>query len=183
MAVRVSAVHGSDRVPDVLTFAPMRRKHLKSVVHIEQQVYPQPWTTGLFLSEIALRAVREYTVALMNDEVVGYAGLSYVEDEAHITNVAVDPLFQGRSIATRLLLRCVEQCRQHGAKSMTLEVRVSNEAAQALYRKFAFAPAGIRKGYYSSPTEDALIMWVHDVDSDLYQQRVLRIAAAMEGKP
>jgi ribosomal-protein-alanine N-acetyltransferase len=160
----------------------MRRKHLKSIVHIEQQVYPQPWTTGLFLSEIALRAVRDYSVALMNEEVVGYAGLAYVDEEAHVTNIAVDPSFQGRSVATRLLLRCVEQCRQRGVTSMTLEVRVSNESAQALYRKFGFAPAGIRKSYYSSPTEDALIMWVHDVDSDSYQQRVQNIAAALEGK-
>lgn len=174
MALRASDVGAQV----VLTFEPMRRKHLPSVLQIEQQVYPQPWTTGLFLSELALRAARDYSVALLNGEVVGYAGLSYVDDEAHVTNVAVDPSLHGRAIATRLMLRCLEHCAQRGVKNLTLEVRVSNEPAQALYRKFGFAPAGIRKNYYSSPKEDAIVMWAYDIDSDLYQQRVRRIAVA-----
>jgi ribosomal-protein-alanine N-acetyltransferase len=176
MAVRTSDI---EVCSEELLFSPMKRKHLRSVVAIEQQVYPEPWTTGLFVSELAMKAVRDYTVALIDDAVVGYAGLSYIEDEAHLTNIAIDPLFQGRSLATKLMLRCFELCTSRGVPNMTLEVRVSNLAAQALYRKFGFAPAGVRKNYYSSPREDALIMWVHDIDSADYQQRLTQIAAVV----
>jgi ribosomal-protein-alanine N-acetyltransferase len=176
----VSGVDDVRRTTGDLVLLPMRRKHVNAVLRIEQQVYPEPWTAPLFLSELAMKSVRDYTIASVDDEVVGYSGLSYVDSEAHITNIAVDPRFQKRAIATHLMLRCAELCRQRGVQGMTLEVRVSNAAAQALYRKFGFAPAGVRKGYYTKPSEDALIMWAHDVDSNPYTERLTRIADALE---
>jgi ribosomal-protein-alanine N-acetyltransferase len=164
---------------EFVTCSAMSQEHLRSVVRIEQQVYPEPWTESLFLSELAQKASRDYLVAEIDSSVVGYAGLSYVDDEAHLTNIAVDPQFQGRSIATQLMLRCVETCQARGIRSMTLEVRVSNVVAQALYRKFGFGPSGVRKNYYARPREDALIMWVHDIDQPDYADRTQRVASAL----
>ena len=81
----------------------MRRRHLRGVMAIERQVYPRPWSPNLFLSEMAESRNRCYLVARIDREVVGYGGLICYGEEAHITNVAVDPLRQGQGIASRLL--------------------------------------------------------------------------------
>jgi ribosomal-protein-alanine N-acetyltransferase len=75
------------------------------------------------------------------------------------------------------MLRLVSAALEAGARSLTLEVRVSNAAAQALYRRFGMAPVGVRKAYYVD--EDALIMWAHEIDSDEYAQRLDAIAAEL----
>src|SRR5436305_15335191 len=94
--------------PDIraLTVAiqPMRRRHLRSVLRIGQQVYPRPWSSSLFLSERALRSTRAYYVARVGRELVGYAGLMMTLDEGHITTIAVDPRRHRSKIGTRLLL-------------------------------------------------------------------------------
>jgi ribosomal-protein-alanine N-acetyltransferase len=83
---------------------PMRRRHLRGVIRIEQQVYPRPWTFGLFLSEIGQRTTRLYLVARVGTEVVGYGGLFRAVDDGHITTVAVDPAWHRHGIATRMLV-------------------------------------------------------------------------------
>src|SRR5438067_9161459 len=82
---------------------PMRRRHLRSVLRIEAQVYPRPWSLSLFLSELSLRNSRAYTVARVDGMVVGYAGMMFTGDDAHITTIAVDPAWHRYKIATRLL--------------------------------------------------------------------------------
>jgi len=159
----------------------MRRKHVRSVMRIEQQAYVHPWTTSLFLGELGLRNNRAYTVAHVGSLLVGYSGLMFVADDAHVTTIAVDPIWQRHKIATRLMLHNVRVALQHGAKHLTLEVRVSNDAAQALYRKFGFAPAGVRKNYYSETNEDALVMWANDIDSEAYAMRLSALEAAVPG--
>lgn len=161
--------------------APMRRKHLRSVSRIEQQTSSSPWSSSLFLSEMALRQNRAYTVAQVGSLVVGYSGLMLVEDDAHVTVLAVDPLWQRHQIATRLMLHNARLALQHGARHMTLEVRVSNDAAKGLYQKFGFAPAGIRKNYYSEDKEDALVMWAHDIDGEDFALRLSAVEAAVPG--
>ena len=121
---------------------PMRRRHLRSVLRIEAQVYPRPWTFTLFLTELSLRSSRHYVVARVGGSVVGYAGLMVSVDEAHITNIAVDPAWQGQQIGSRLLLNLNRAAIARGARHITLEVRVSNAAAQHLYRKFGFDTEG-----------------------------------------
>ncbi len=170
-----------DEQPLTVHLSPMRRKHLRAVMRIETQVYPRPWTMSLFMSELSLRANRSYTVAQVGSLVIGYSGMMYIGDDAHVANVAVDPLWQKHQVATRLLLHNVRLALKHGAKHMTLEVRVSNEAAQGLYRKFGFAPAGIRKNYYVETNEDALVMWAHDIDSDAYAMRMSALEASIAG--
>ncbi len=75
----------------VVHLAPMRRRHLRAVMRIESQVYPRPWSLPLFMSELALRTTRAYTVARVDGAVVGYSGLMLAGDDAHVTTIAVDP--------------------------------------------------------------------------------------------
>jgi [ribosomal protein S18]-alanine N-acetyltransferase len=160
---------------------PMRRRHLRSVIRIEQQVYPRPWTFGLFLSEIGQRASRLYVVARVGGEVVGYAGLFRAVDDGHITTVAVDPAWHRHGIATRMLLALARGAIDRGCVNLTLEVRMSNSGAQALYQRFGFVPAGVRKGYYPETGEDALVMWANDVDRPEYAARLAGIEADVPG--
>ncbi|MDP8936698.1 MAG: ribosomal protein S18-alanine N-acetyltransferase [Actinomycetota bacterium] len=165
----------------VVHLVPMRRRHLRSVLRIESQVYPRPWSLSLFMSELALRTSRAYYVARVGGEVVGYAGLMVSCDDGHVTTLAVDPAWHRRKIASRLLLTLAGEAIRRGAASLTLEVRVSNVAAQELYRRFGFRPAGIRKNYYVETNEDALVMWAHDVDSPEYLRRLAEIEAGIPG--
>ncbi len=165
----------------VVTIAPMRRRHLRGVLRIEQQVYPRPWSLGLFMSELGYRGSRVYCVARVGTTVVGYGGLMLVADDGHITTLAVDPAWHRHQLGTRLLHTLATAAAERGAKNLTLEVRASNEGAQALYRAFGFAPAGIRKGYYVENNEDAFIMWANDVDGAEYAERLAALAAGVSG--
>ena len=106
--------------------------------------------------------------------VVGYAGLMFVVDEAHVTNIAVHAEHRRPGIATELLLDLVDMAIARGAQAWTLEVRASSNGAQALYRRFGFVPAGVRARYYES-VEDAIVMWCHDIQSDAYARRLDRV--------
>ena len=159
----------------------MRRRHLRSVLRIENEVYPRPWSLGLFMSELAIRNGRIYLVARVGASVVGYAGMLFSLDDGHVTTIAVDPLWHRGKIGTRLLLHLLRRGVADGAKNFTLEVRISNEGAQALYRHFGFAPAGVRKGYYVETNEDAIVMWVHDVDQPEYLARLDEIERSIPG--
>lgn len=161
--------------------APMRRRHLRSVLQIEAQVYPRPWSLSLFVSELALRSSRLYTVARVEGAVVGYAGLMVSGEDAHVTTLAVDPRWHRRGIATRLLALMARAAVARGARHLTLEVRVGNRAAQALYQKFGFCPAGIRRNYYVETREDALVMWANDIDTPAYAEQVAALEAAVPG--
>lgn len=159
----------------------MKRRHLRGVLRIESQVYPRPWSLGLFLSELALRTTRVYLVAKVGPTVVGYAGLMLVAGDGHVTTIAVDPAWHRRGIGTRLLLAISRAGIARGCTGLTLEVRMSNDAAQAMYRAFGYAPAGVRKNYYAESNEDALVMWAHDVDLPAYAERLDAIEAGIRG--
>jgi [ribosomal protein S18]-alanine N-acetyltransferase len=158
---------------DMVTFEVMRRRHLRRVLAIEEQVYPRPWTPGVFSSEMAQARAghRYYTVALRAGNVVGYGGIMVTDDGAHVTNIAVDPLCHRQGIGRLLLVHLMRRAIDQGCDAMTLEVRITNTAAQALYRSFGFAPAGIRHRYYEN-TDDALVMWCHDLQGDEVARRL-----------
>jgi len=160
----------------VLDIGPLRRRHLKALMPIEEAVYPRPWSIGIFHAEIDLVRTdqRYYIVGKIGDGVVGYAGLLFTPDDAHVTNIAVSPDWQRRGIATDLLLELAWKARERGCDALTLEVRVSNTAAQELYRHFGFVPAGVRKKYYEN-VEDAIVMWCHDVSAPAYGERLRAI--------
>jgi ribosomal-protein-alanine N-acetyltransferase len=178
-AARAEEFPGADDLEVRIT--PMRRRHLRGVLRIEGQVYPRPWSLGLFMSELALRTSRVYLVARVGLNVVGYSGVMLISPDGHVTTVAVDPEWHRHQVASRLLLHLARQSIARGARNLTLEVRMSNEGAQALYRRFGFAPAGIRKNYYVETNEDALVMWANDVDTPAYEERLAAIEAQIRG--
>lgn len=165
--------------PADLEIVPMRRRHLRGVLRIEVQSYPKPWTYGLYLSELALGGLRCYLVARSRGEVVGYGGAMYIGPDAHVTTLATAPEFHRRGIGGRVLLGLARAAVAHGAENLTLEVRVTNEAAIALYRRFGFAPAGVRKNYYAEVNEDALVMWANDIHAEEYAARLDRLGAEL----
>jgi [ribosomal protein S18]-alanine N-acetyltransferase len=164
-----------------VTIGPMRRRHLRSVIRIEQQVYPRPWSMGLFMSELGYHGSRVYLVARVGSTVVGYGGVMLVADDGHVTTLAVDPAWHRHRLGTRLLHALAVAAIDRGARNLTLEVRVSNDAAKELYRAFGFAPAGIRKGYYAETNEDAIVMWANDVDGHVYAERLAALHATVPG--
>lgn len=171
-----------DPAPLTVHVVPMRRRHLRSVLNIEAAVYPRPWTMSLFLSELALRSTRAYYVAKIGRDVVGYVGLLMSLDEGHVTTIAVHPRWQRHQIATRLLLTLAREAIAREASALTLEVRVGNQGAQSLYRRFGFTPAGVRKGYYAESKEDAVVMWVRDVDTAEYTALLAGLERGVEGE-
>ena len=178
------AIRPLDRVDPVdltVHVVPMRRRHLRSVLKIEAQVYPRPWSLGLFMSELALRSSRVYVVARVGGNVVGYAGLMLTGADGHVTTIAVDPAWHRHKVGSRLLLVLARAGIARGVSSLTLEVRMSNAPAQSMYRSFGFAPAGVRKNYYTETNEDALVMWAHDVDLAPYAGRLDELEAALPG--
>jgi len=157
----------------------MRRRDLRRVMEIEQVVFPEPWSHGVFASELALRRGRAYRIAQEGREMVGYVGLMFVEEEAHVTTVAVAPAHQGRGIGTQIMLGAIEIAQKEGSRHVSLEVAVGNSRAQALYRRFGFAPVALRKGYYQLSGEDAYVMWAYDIDSPAYHDRLEEIRSTL----
>ena len=156
-----------------LVIEPMRRRHLDDVLRIEQGSYPKPWSRNVFQSELDLarKGERHYVVARSAGAVVGYAGLMFVVGDAHVTNIAVAADRQRSGVGTYLLASVAWEAVHRGCEAMTLEVRVSNTGAQALYRRFGFVPAGVRQRYYEN-TEDAIVMWCHDIAAPEFAQRL-----------
>jgi ribosomal-protein-alanine N-acetyltransferase len=164
-----------------IQIVPMRRRHLRAVLRIEDQQAQQGWSLGLFLAELRRTEGRAYLVARAGTDVVGFAGLLMVAGDAHVTNIAVDDSWRRHGIGSRLMLALAQRALDDGCTNLTLEVRAGNEAAIALYRRFGMAPAGIRKNYYADIGEDALIMWAHDIDAPAYRERLAAIAARLGG--
>ncbi len=167
-------------VDDGIVVVPMRRRHLRGVVDIEERTNHRPWSLSLFQGELRMPTSRRYVVALDGYRVVGFAGLMLTGFEGHITNLAVDPDQRRRHIATRMLLVQFRDAIALGVEDLTLEVRVTNRAAQDLYRGFGFAPGGVRPNYYSDIKEDALIMWAHGIGTD---DGLARLDAVTESLP
>ncbi|MGH8911441.1 MAG: ribosomal protein S18-alanine N-acetyltransferase [Acidimicrobiia bacterium] len=151
---------------------PLTTDDVDEAVSLESRTYSTPWSEKVFRDELSAPG-RTYVKAVVGSHLVGYAGLMVVGHEAHVTTVVVDPEHRGGGVGTRLMLQLVDHALAEGARSLTLEVRVSNEAAQSLYRRFGMSPVGLRKRYYVD--EDALIMWAHDIGSDDYATRLADI--------
>jgi ribosomal-protein-alanine N-acetyltransferase len=164
--------------PD-LEITKMRRRHLKGVMAIERTVYPRPWSPSLFLSEMASGRSRCYLVALGGREVLGYSGLISYGEESHVTTIAVDPDQQRQKIGTRLLYELIRESQRMGAHAVSLEVRVTNWAAQRMYARFGFRPVGVRKGYYQETNEDALVMWTDDIREPDYEHLLRQVMATV----
>jgi ribosomal-protein-alanine N-acetyltransferase len=150
----------------------LKRRDLRHLLPIEATVFPEPWSVGVFNSELALRHGRLYRAAWAGADMAGYIGFMIVGDEAHITTIATAPAFQRRGVAKTLLIDGIGTLLPMGVKHLSLEVAAHNEPAQTLYRSFGFAPVGVRKNYYPVTGEDALVMWAYDIDTPEYARRL-----------
>lgn len=162
-----------------MTIRTMNRGDIPSVAALEAVVYDQPWSPRVFFDELAMDNRQYVVIANGDSRIIGYGGLLVVDDDAHITTLAVAPEVRGRHLGKRLMLALVEKALDVGARHLTLEVRLSNSSAQGLYELFGFAPVGKRKNYYKG--EDALVMWATDIDAPEYAERLESIASAVEG--
>jgi ribosomal-protein-alanine N-acetyltransferase len=157
-----------------LTITPMRKRDVRQgVLDIEAVAYPVGWSHNVFVSEIdQMRSgTRHYVVARVDGDIVGYAGLWFAVDEAHVTNVAVSPGFRRQGIARALVSHLAGVAIDRGCASWTLEVRLSSSGAQRLYESFGFVSAGVRQKYYDN-VEDAIVMWCYDIQSKAYRSRL-----------
>lgn len=150
----------------------LKRRDLRKLLPIESAVFPEPWSPEVFNSELALRKGRLYRAAWDGEEMAGYIGFLIVDDEAHMTTIATAPAYQRNGVAITMIVDALRTLRAGGVKHISLEVAANNRPAQNLYRRFGFAPVGVRKNYYPVTGQDALVMWVYDIDSDEYALRL-----------
>jgi ribosomal-protein-alanine N-acetyltransferase len=154
-----------------MKFLPLARSHISEIMDIDRLAFPEPWSKKLWIKELA-QSHRSYYVATDNEEVVGYGGGLIAGTDFHITTIAVRQPDLNRGIASWIIIKLLESAIEMGATDLTLEVRVGNLPAQALYRKFGMVPAGIRRAYYQPDNEDALIMWANDIDQSSYLEQI-----------
>lgn len=136
----------------------MKKEDAKQVSSIEQASFAVPWSTKVLWEE-AVNSRTYYLVAELQGEIVGYAGMWLIADEAQITNIAVLPKMRGKGIGNALLEELIYIAKMRGKNKMTLEVRPSNKKALCLYEKLGFKSYGRRPKYYLDNGEDAIIMW------------------------
>ena len=180
-----------------IVIEPMRLEDLDQVRRIEKASFSVPWPRDAYRREISNNQRAWYFVARRTnvepppplpprrfpfnlwprdpvpaDDVVAFGGLWLMIDEAHITTIAVEPSYRGRGLGEALIIEMAKLSQLRGATRMTLEVRMSNRAAQNLYRKYGFVDHGVRPRYYSDDREDALIMWSEPLHGPDFQARL-----------
>jgi len=181
---------------------PMQWTDVPEVMAIEQQAFTLPWSDYTYRHEILENTHSHYFVARrLNGEshpssnwlmrrlrrarqapIVGYGGFWLVIDESHISTIASDTKWRGRGIGELMLLAMVERSIELGAAMVTLEVRASNLVAQNLYRKYGFEMVGRRARYYRDNDEDAELMTVDHISTEIYQQRLRELREALEDR-
>jgi ribosomal-protein-alanine N-acetyltransferase len=139
-------------------------EELDDVLAIEQASFTNPWTREMYLAELRNEGVSFFYLARDGRRrVMGFCSFWLVLDELHINNLAVLPECRRQGAASALLERVLQEGQRLGARRATLEVRRSNDPARQLYERFGFSTAGVRRGYYTNPIEDALVLWRDDL--------------------
>ncbi|MFH1754853.1 MAG: ribosomal protein S18-alanine N-acetyltransferase [Candidatus Latescibacterota bacterium] len=137
---------------------PMQASHLAEVLAIENDVFPAPWTEGMFRQEMSHQRVSRLSVVIRHRKVVGYYIAWFLEDMVHLVNIAVARPFHRKGIGSVCLERILDEATQEGRRYIVLEVRGSNRSALEFYHAFHFEKVGVRKRYYSDNFEDAILM-------------------------
>jgi [ribosomal protein S18]-alanine N-acetyltransferase len=132
---------------------------LNAIERIELRVYPTPWSRSMFAGELAKPASVSLGAFTEEGRLIGYLIVSRYVDAWHVMNIAVDLDHRRLGVASTLLDSLFELTAGDPRRGYTLEVRVSNRAAIALYERYGFESSGIRRGYYTDNREDALVMW------------------------
>ncbi|HCE11829.1 MULTISPECIES: ribosomal protein S18-alanine N-acetyltransferase [unclassified Enterococcus] len=133
---------------------------IKELLQVERLVYAGelPWTKSAFLSELYSRVKHLYIGVLYQERMIGFAGVRILGGDAHITNIAIIPEYQGKGLGSFLLAELEQYARKQTCDRLTLEVRLSNRDAQRLYRQLGFQSQAIKTAYYTEGNEDALDM-------------------------
>jgi len=151
---------GRERLPS-FSIVSMSLEDIPGVVEVENLSFPTPWSESSFRYELLENPYASLFVARTQEQpaVIAFACVWVIDQEMKINNVAVHPLYRARGVGTRFLQFLIDHAASQGCREVTLEVRPSNEAALALYRKAGFVPIGRRKQYYTDTHEDAIVMW------------------------
>ncbi len=137
---------------------PLLRRHIDQMAEIELICFSQPWSKQTLRDELSERCARYFVCEHLDGTVIGYIGTRMVEGECYITNIAIRPEYRRQGYAKILYNALSEYVERENLEKITLEVRESNAAARAFYEQCGFSYIGVRKGYYSLPDEDALLM-------------------------
>lgn len=134
-------------------------RDVEEIAELEKICFNDPWSIESVRSDVLENKLSFYIVVEISGNVAGYMGIWNILDEGHITNVAVDPRFRRKHIASAMMDVMLEVTGSAGIKKHTLEVRTGNIKAIKFYEKYGFKGTAIRPGYYEDNGEDALIMW------------------------
>ena len=146
-----------------LRFEPIQVGHIPAILEIEKVSNSAPWSEKSFHNEIDHK-YGIFLVGLLQGEVIAYGGVWLVVDEAHVTTIAVAPEHRKQGVGKRLMIELLAKSKAAGMVCSTLEVRASNEPAIKMYENFGYNIAATRKGYYPDNKEDAVVMWLYDLD-------------------
>jgi ribosomal-protein-alanine N-acetyltransferase len=134
-------------------------EEIEGVIAVENASFSNPWTREMYEAELEHGARSRFLLAKDQGRVIGFCSYWYVVDELHINNLAVLPAHRGQGVASAILGRLLDEGQRAHVQRILLEVRQSNEPAKRLYERFGFVIGGVRRGYYTHPTEDALVLW------------------------
>ncbi len=140
----------------------LREEQIPGILEIEKVVNTAPWSERSFKNELS-HPHGIFLVANLGEDIAGYGGVWLVIDEAHITTVAVAERYQHQGIGEKLMVELLTRAQAAGMVCSTLEVRASNQAAIGLYEKLGYRGTARRKGYYPENKEDAVVMWLYDL--------------------
>ena len=173
------------QIREQLTIEPMREADVPAVQIIERDIFSTPWPRNAYYRELASRNSAHYIVLRKDEEIVGYAGMWRMYDEAHVTTIGVRYDVQHSGYGRVLFAALVQAAYDMGAKWVTLEVRTSNENAMRMYEAFGFKVIGRRKGYYTDNGEDAIVMWSDSIYSPrfrrAFEENLNRIQTEVQG--
>ncbi len=136
---------------------PMQKCDVTAVAALEKECFSAPWSEKSLMSELD-NPLSMWLVAREGEALAGYIGAQAVLDEADMMNLAVAPQYRQHGIGTALVRALIDALRERGVRTLTLEVRASNEAAIRVYAALGFVQVGRRRNYYEKPKEDALIL-------------------------
>ena len=144
----------------MIEFRRLTLADLDAVELIERDAYPTPWSRSMFAGELAKpSSICVGAVEMLAERLIGYLVVSRYVDAWHVMNLAVHSSYRRRGIAVQLLAELFDLTAEDPKRGFTLEVRISNKVAIALYERLGFRATGVRRGYYTDNREDALIMW------------------------
>jgi ribosomal-protein-alanine N-acetyltransferase len=171
------------RPPVMIVVDRMTVDDLPAVHEIEREAFRTPWPAHAYRHELENNRLAHYIVARRGDEIVGFAGIWLLVDEAHVTTFATRRAWRRRGVGERLLLALLDLAAARGAHEATLEVRPSNTPARRLYAKYGFKVVGIRPRYYSDNNEDALIMTTPELEGQSMRERIAELRSAVAARP